>query len=406
MDRSRSTQNGPALRAALAGVALAALAACDGPMDLDMRGRMGGPLDTSEAAVNAAAPRPEPDDRGVISYPNYQVAVARRGDTLADVATRVDLPAEELARFNGIQPGDTLRRGEIVALPRRVAEPTAATGGQSAQAIRPADDIDITTLASNAIDSAPGQPSRSSSGQSGGASSDGAGVEPVRHQVKRGETAYTIARLYDVSPRALADWNGLDENLSLREGQYLLIPVAQAQPAPAATPKSQVSQPGQGSPTPTPPSASKPLPEETPKAASEKPPKPETPAPDIGKTTKASSSDSQMTMPVDGSIIREYSKGKNEGIDIAAAAGTPVKAADSGTVAAITRNTDDVQILVIKHSGDLLTVYTHIDGITVSKGAKVSRGQVVGKVKSGDPARMHFEVRNGFESVDPMSYLR
>ena len=59
----------------------ALLAGCMDGLDFDMRGAMGGGLDTSDAALGVTAPRPDADDRGVISYPNYQVAVARRGDT-------------------------------------------------------------------------------------------------------------------------------------------------------------------------------------------------------------------------------------------------------------------------------------------------------------------------------------
>ena len=87
------------------------------------------------------------------------------------------------------------------------------------------------------------------------------GVEPVRHKVERGETAYTIARLYDVSVRSLADWNGLGSDLSVREGQYLLIPVALPDSGDNRQAAAATTQPGAGSPTPEPPSASRPLPE-------------------------------------------------------------------------------------------------------------------------------------------------
>jgi murein DD-endopeptidase MepM/ murein hydrolase activator NlpD len=403
------------LRAGAAFGLVLALGACgDGPLDLDMRGRMGGPLDTSSAAVAATADRPEPDARGGISYPNYQVAVARRGDTVQSLASRVGLPAEELARYNGVQSGDTLRAGEIMALPRRVAEPSPATGAAPATgALQPAGQVDIATLAGNAIDNAPA--SRAQPRASTPSQPLPGGVEPVRHQVERGETAFTIARLYNVTPSALAEWNGLDESFSVREGQYLMIPVALEQPSDESR-SVRTTQPGQGSPTPTPPSSSTPLPEESPEpspqrtaeagASATPAPPADAPAPDVGETTESSSSSAEFAMPVSGSIVREYSKGRNDGIDIAAAAGTPVKAAASGTVAAITTNTDDIPILVVKHPGDLLTVYTHIEGITVSKGDSVSRGQTIGKVKAGDPARMHFEVRDGFESVDPMIYLQ
>ena len=113
---------------ALALVAL--LSACSDGVDFDLRGGIGGGVDTTDAALKATTARPEPDNRGIISYPSYQVAVAQRGDTLADVAARIGLPADELGRYNGIRPNDPLRRGEIIALPRRVAEPSPATGAQ------------------------------------------------------------------------------------------------------------------------------------------------------------------------------------------------------------------------------------------------------------------------------------
>ena len=374
---------------------LALLAACSEPLDLDMRGLLNGGFNTADAARAATAPRPDPDDRGVISYPSYQVAVARRGDTLGSLARRVGLPADELARFNGIQTGDSLRAGEIIALPRRVAEPSPATGAIGTGPIRPPSEVDITTLASDAIERSAPTPAQRTEPQTG--------EEPVRHQVKRGETAFTIARLYNVSVRSLADWNSLDSDFSLREGQYLLIPVATAAPAADDGPTA----PGMGSPTPQPPSASQPLPDETPEpAAAAAPEAPAEPVADVGQQTAASASDAAMRYPVQGNIIREYAKGRNDGIDIGASVGTNVKAAASGQVAAITTNTDGINILVIRHPDNLLTVYTHVDNITVAKGDAVSRGQNIAKVADFDPPRVHFEVRDGFDSVDPMNYLR
>ena len=125
--------------------ALAVLAACDDPLDFDLRG-LGGGFTTSQAAQTATEDRPRPDQRGVISYPGYQVAVAERGDTLADVAARVGLPPNELGRFNGIEPDVPLRAGEVIALPRRVAEPSPATGAATTGPIQPST-VDVTTLA-------------------------------------------------------------------------------------------------------------------------------------------------------------------------------------------------------------------------------------------------------------------
>lgn len=381
---------------------LALLAACSEPLDLDMRGLMNGGFNTADAARASTAPRPAADNRGVISYPNYQVAVARRGDTLAALAARVGLPADELARYNGVQSGDALRAGEIIALPRRVSEPSPATGATTTGPIRPSSQIDITTLANDAIErSAPTPAAQRPTPQ--------VGTEPIRHQVERGETAFTISRLYNVSVRSLSEWNSLDSNFSVREGQYLLIPVVTQAPAPREV---APIEPGRGSPTPQPPSASQPLPTETPAAAAATTQAATAaaaaapPVANVGTQTAASASNAAMAFPVQGSIIREYSKGRNDGIDIAASVGTTVKAAASGQVAAITRNTDGINILVIRHPDNLLTVYTHVDNITVAKGDAVSRGQSIAKVADFEPARVHFEVRKGFDSVDPMTYLR
>ena len=61
---------------------------------------------------------------------------------------------------------------------------------------------------------------------------------------------------------------------------------------------------------------------------------------------------------------------------------------------------------MVKHSNDLLTVYANVEGISVKKGDRVSRGQSIAKLRGGENAYVHFEVREGFESVDPETYLR
>lgn len=399
-----------ALRAGAAMLGLLALAACEpgGGFDPDLRnfGNSGG-LDTTAAATQATAARPAADSRGILSYPGYQVAVARRGDTVDSVAARVGLPVQDLASYNAVAPGATLREGEVLALPRRVAESGPVIGAPVAAGTAAGGRIDVTTIASGAIDRASGTapaagaaPAAAPVSAAGSGSTIGA-TEPIRHRVMRGETAYSVARLYNVNVKALADWNGLGPDLAVREGQTLLIPVAATRTAAAEIP---VTAPGQGSPTPTPPSAATPLPAEKTKPAAEAVKTP--PAADLGAQKTAASGTARLAMPVSGKIIRGYQKKKNEGIDIAAAAGTSVKAAGDGTVAAITKDTDQVPILVIRHEGNLLTVYANIDGISVAKGDKVKRGQPIAKVRTSDSAFLHFEVRQGFDSVDPVPYLQ
>jgi len=377
----------------VAGMACLTLTACSEPFDLDLRGNSSG--GTADAARQATAERPEPDARGIISYPGYQVAVARRDDTLQSLADRVGADADRLARYNGIKPGDGLREGEVIALPERVAEPE---GGP----IKPGG-VDIESIAGNAIERADASTAEVETTPLPKGTS---GVEPTRHKVARGETAYTIARLYNVSIRSLADWNGLGPDFAVREGQYLLIPVALPGETQAKFDPSEA--PGNGSPTPEPPSAAKPLPEEDTVAVSTLDTPEDDPgdAPDLSKEQSTSTATpTRMSFPVKGDIIRAYSKGKNDGIDIAASPGDAVKAADSGVVAAITEDTNGTPIVVVKHANNLLTVYSNVDNVGVSTGQNVSRGQTLAKARSSDSSAVHFEVRDGFDSLDPMPYL-
>ena len=408
------------LRAIGLTTALLALGACTGgqpgmlnDLDWDFRGGAN-TLDTTDAARQATAAPPRPDANGVISYPGYQVAVARRGDTVGSVAARVGLNPAELASYNAIQANAPLREGEVLALPRRVAAAGVASGaggviggGTVAAAPLPAGGaVSVTSIATTALDrvQASPAPATAAAAPAAAAPNDSAlgAMAPTRHQVKRGETAFSIARSYNVSARALADWNGLGPDLAVREGQYLMIPTPSG--APPERPVEVVTAPGQGSPTPTPPSAAQPLPAETTRpaaqAAQDRPA-----SPDLGQQRTAASA-SQFVMPVAGNIIRGYAPPRNEGIDIAAPAGTPVKAAAAGTVAAITQDTAQTPIIVIRHEGGLLTVYAGVAGTTVKKGDTVTRGQTIANVRSGNPSFLHFEVRRGAASTDPMPFLQ
>ncbi len=383
----------PPARALFCTAALFTLSACADGLDLDLRGSTGNRFDTTTAAINATQDRPRPDDRGVITYPNYQVAVAQRGDTVASVAQRIGADATDLARYNGLAPETQLRKDEVLAL----RNPVSTLPGASGSGIAPAPGaVDITALAQGAIDSSPVSTTALPAAAP-------AGPEPVRHRVARGETAFTIARLYNVSVRSLADWNGLGKEFSVREGQYLLIPVAQDNNDSAPTPLAATTNPGAGSPTPTPPSAVKPLPEEQPQVAAA--PIPALAPPVLAEPTKTAS-EGRMAFPVKGPIIREYAKGKNDGIGIGASAGTSVNSAAAGTVAAITENTDNLPIIVVKHPDNLLTVYANVDNLKVKKGDSVSRGQQLASVRAGSSDFLHFEVREGFDSVDPLPYLQ
>ena len=78
--------------------------------------------------------------------------------------------------------------------------------------------------------------------------------------------------------------------------------------------------------------------------------------------------------PVYGKIISDYVKNKTDGIDISAPEGTPVVAAETGVVGAITAVTPsskNLSIIVLKHKDNLLTVYGGLGEITVKEREKV-----------------------------------
>lgn len=382
---------------------IAVLAACEGPLDYDLRGQIGG-FNTTKAAQSATSNRPSPDARGLITYPSYQVAVAQRGDKVSDLASRIGLSANEVAKFNGMQPGDTLRRGEILVLPRRAPDTLPASTSNAATPGA----VDIAALAGNAIDSAP-----ATSPNPGSVTTTEiqptpqvkpakiqAGPEPLRHKVVRGETAYTISRLYQVPVKSLAEWNGLGSDFAIREGQHLIIPLKD-QPNARPALVTSTTAPGEGSTTPTPPSATKPLPQENlapANVAAETLPTVDVPEPSRPSTAA-------MSYPVQGKIVKTYSKGGSDGIDIAAEPGAAVKAAESGTIAVITKDSDNIPLIVIRHDPKLSTIYFNVDTISVSEGDRVKRGQVIATLHNSPKALLHFEVRDGFDSQDPLLYL-
>ena len=96
------------------------------------------------------------------------------------------------------------------------------------------------------------------------------------------------------------------------------------------------------------------------------------------------------------------------GVDIAAPEGTPIRAADSGTVALAAWTGGYGNYTCISHGNGLSTCYGHQSRFGTSAGASVRQGQVIGYVgNTGNSfgAHLHFEVRVNGTPVDPMGYL-
>jgi len=247
----------------------------------------------------------------------------------------------------------------------------------------------------------------------------------IYHIVKNGESLVSIATLYGMDKNELTRLNGLKPPYRLVTGQRLLVtqqgsPVNQQPTSEEGYETGDVTvqtlQPPSGieaAPTSTMPATSEMLGTED-KAS---PPKEEEEE-DSEKPVPASTG--QMIWPVQGKIIKNFSsngeKRGNDGINIAAPKGTPVKAADNGVVVRSGNQLSGFgNFILIKHDSDLITVYTHLDTIgekfknSKGKGIAVQRGEIIGTVGlSGQvkESQIHFEVRRGKTPIDPQPLLQ
>ena len=113
------------------------------------------------------------------------------------------------------------------------------------------------------------------------------------------------------------------------------------------------------------------------------------------------------------SVILEPSLGGyahfHTGVDLAAPLGTPVMAAADGLVVAVGHTSVGYgNYVIIDHGGGIQTLYGHLLTTSVVDGAKVVRGQEIGKEGStgfSTGPHVHFELRKDNQVVDPMPYL-
>lgn len=99
----------------------------------------------------------------------------------------------------------------------------------------------------------------------------------------------------------------------------------------------------------------------------------------------------------------------HEGIDLPAPVGTPVFAAADGRVAYAGNGIRGYgNMIVVRHAGDLLTVYAHNSVLLVTPGQPVRAGDriaLVGQSGRATGPHLHFEVRSGQIPRNPMGFL-
>lgn len=99
----------------------------------------------------------------------------------------------------------------------------------------------------------------------------------------------------------------------------------------------------------------------------------------------------------------------HSGVDLAAPGGTNILAAADGTVKLSAWNGGYGNCVVIDHGGGISTLYGHASRNLVSKGQKVTKGQVIAKVGSTGNStgnHLHFEVLVNGKTTDPMAYIQ
>ena len=248
------------------------------------------------------------------------------------------------------------------------------------------------------------------------------------HTVKSGETGIAIARAYGVNWDKIAAANNLKPPYTLEVGDQLLLPSARQAAAQLAAMTVEErarsfdlkiddiitgGEPATGVPMVKRPAGATPL---KPKA---KPAvRPTVAVTQASMVTQASISQPlpQMTgeapqfrWPVDGRILSGFGAkpgGRfNDGVNLKASAGAPVRAAGDGVIAYAGDAIPGFgNLVLIKHAGGWVTAYAHNEALLVARGKRVSQGDVI--ARAGETGwvtepQVHFELRHGRTPVDP-----
>jgi len=266
----------------------------------------------------------------------------------------------------------------------------------------------------------------------------------IYHIVKKGETAYSIARAYSISLSDLTAINNISDVSSIKEGSVIFIPDAdqviddvmvstrradsdakrnvglrdQKLPDRAKSSKPVDATQLEGKTALDKPVSSESLgirPEVAPSQpmAEKTGPKVEEKPPRIEKKDEVTQEKDHLLWPVKGKVQTRFGVQPNKPfhnnswIKIVCPAGTKVKAAAKGTVI-FSASLKLGETIIIRHSNNFATVYTHLKERYVKQDQNVRKGQVIALVGENDEkgdAFINFEVRHKNKPQDPLLYL-
>ncbi len=363
----------------------------------------------------------EPDD--VLDIPEYKnqelnvpvraavgMIIVRRGDTLYSVARDNNTTVDELARANNLKSPYTIRIGQVLKLK---SEPVKVADKPKTESVKEPETKPMkqTPVAKNAQEK--------SSAKSAPKKTTDVRVPLKTVTVARGDTLYSLSRRYEIPVNDLAVMNGLRAPFALTVGQKLRVPNLPESKVsknvitdkPKAKPEPKPAQKNTQKQTKTNSDAKKTKQKQEPKPATN----PKTSATTKSQPEKiAARSSSKFTWPVRGTVLSHYGAKTgglyNDGINISASLGTGVVAAENGVVAYAGNEVRGMgNLIIIQHAGGWMTVYAHLNSMSVRRGVRVSVGQKIGTVgqtgKVNQP-QLHFEIRKGTKSYNPTNYLK
>ena len=205
--------------------------------------------------------------------------------------------------------------------------------------------------------------------------------------VRQGDSLSSIASKYDDSFYAIARLNGIQPPYTIYVGQKLFLPNVNLSYSGKTTTKVPLQK-----------RALKKL-----RAPSKK---------NVTSIARATTVKG-FSWPVKGKVVSSYgskSQGlQNDGINISAPRGAPVRAAENGVVAYSGNELRGFgNLLLLKHKGGWITAYAHNESLLVKRGDKIKKGQIISKVGSSgsvNKPQLHFELRKGKRAIDPIKHL-
>lgn len=213
----------------------------------------------------------------------------------------------------------------------------------------------------------------------------------VYHQVREGESLYSIGWEYGYDYRTLAKWNHIDSPYVIKPGQWVRI----------APPEQDAAAPDHSGPS-------------TLSSAQPPPPRKQPPSKVAGTAHAdldgAAPKTIRWTWPAKGKLLMRFSSHHlmQKGVDIAGTLGEPVRAAAAGRVVYSGNGLKGYgNLVIIKHGAHYLSAYGYNSRLFVKEGEQVSRGQEIAAMgKAGtDRVKLHFEIRRDGNPVDPLDYL-